>query len=123
MRFLSLALRPYGAFLDLEFDFSGEDSGGLHLIHGPNGAGKSTTLRAIRAALYGLAPGQDATHFLSNQLRLHVHLKHSSGATIRYCRRTAKRQPLWSANDDEALAVEELTPFLGGLETFHKQSF
>lgn len=115
MRFLSLHMRPYGSFDDKELDFAPQGAGGLHLIYGPNGAGKSTTLRALRAVLFGLAKGADAHRFPSKDLRLGAHLQRSSGEKLEYLRRTASKSPLWLPSDDEALAEEQLSPFLGGM--------
>jgi uncharacterized protein YhaN len=115
MKFLSLHMRPYGSFDDKELDFAPQGAGGLHLIYGPNGAGKSTTLRALRAVLFGLAGGADAHRFPSKDLRLGAHLQRSSGEELEYLRRTASKSPLWLPSDDEALAEEQLSPFLGGM--------
>ncbi|MEM6672837.1 MAG: AAA family ATPase [Planctomycetota bacterium] len=116
MRFLSLALRPYGAFDDTAYEFEAADPGGFHLVHGPNGAGKSTTLEAIRSVLFGMKGGVHDHHFPSRDLRLGAHLRRSDGAEIRYWRRTAVKHPIWTEDDSEPVGEEDLAPFLGGLD-------
>lgn len=119
MRFRELHLRPFGAFQDLRFDLDPEEdaagAGGLHLVYGSNGAGKSTTLSAIRSALFGI-PSRTGNHrFPSKELRIGAHLAHSDGRELRFTRRSSPKSPLWTEGDDEALAEEELLPFLGEL--------
>ncbi len=119
MRFRELHLRPFGAFQDLRFDLDPEGAtggtGGLHLVYGSNGAGKSTTLSAMRSALFGIASRTGNHRFPSKELRIGAHLAHSDGRELRFTRRTSPKSPLWTEGDDEALAEEELLPFLGEL--------
>lgn len=114
MKFRRLSLRPYGAIQANDLHFR-EDIG-LHLVYGTNGAGKSTTLSALRAVLFGMNPKHYKFRFGSSQIRVGAHLVHSDGRTIEYTRRTSTKSPIWNASDDEALAQEALSPFLGGLD-------
>lgn len=113
MRFRRLSLRPYGAIEANELEFR-EDIG-LHLVFGTNGAGKSTTLSALRSSLFGMNSRKYKFRFDSSLLRVGAHLVHSDGRSIEYTRRTSTNSPIWNASDDEALALEALSPFLGGL--------
>lgn len=113
MRFRSLRLAPFGAFVDRTLRFDGER--GLHVVFGPNGAGKSTTLRALRAALHGLGREDFAVGREPRDIRLGAELERADGATLAFTRRTSRKQPLYDAKDESPLAEELLDPFLGGL--------
>jgi uncharacterized protein YhaN len=112
VRFNSLHMRPFGTFTDFELTFG--NTSGLHLVFGTNGAGKSTTLEALRSVLYGIASKQKV--HASKDLRIGASLERSDDQTIEYVRRTSSKTPLWNQTDDKAMAIEELTPFLGNLE-------
>ncbi len=116
MRFERLRLCPYGSFDDRVLEFPAASGQGLHLIYGENGAGKSTTLSALRSALFGMAGGENAHRFSSDQLRIGVRLSRVNGEVIEFTRRTARSRPIWSADDTEPLSEEALAPFLGGLD-------
>ncbi|QDV07566.1 chromosome segregation protein [Planctomycetes bacterium Poly30] len=105
-------MRPFGTFTDFELTFG--NTSGLHLVFGTNGAGKSTTLEALRSVLYGIAPRKKV--HASSDLRIGAALLRSDGLKIEYLRRTSQKTPLWNKADDEPMAIEELTPFLGNLE-------
>ncbi len=112
MRFTSLHMRPFGTFTDFELTFGKKT--GLHLVYGTNGAGKSTTLEALRSVLYGIAPRKKV--YAASDLRIGARIERENGESLEYLRRTSPKTPLWNKADDEPIAKEALTPFLGNLE-------
>ncbi len=114
MRLLELRLLAYGAFTDLQLDFS-RPAPALHLIYGPNEAGKSTTLRAILGLLYGIDERtSDAYLHRREQLRIGGRLRDAAGHELSCVRRKGKKDTLLGPNGkpiDEA----RLSRMLGGL--------
>jgi uncharacterized protein YhaN len=62
MRIRRLDLKAFGPFTDTVLDFSGDGSGGLHIIYGANEAGKSSARRALRDLLFGFEPRTPDNH-------------------------------------------------------------
>ncbi|MFH1264118.1 MAG: AAA family ATPase, partial [Planctomycetota bacterium] len=73
MKILTLNLRAFGPFTDVELDFS-EGSEGLHLVDGANEAGKTCSLRALEQLLFGI-PGNSPDNFVHPYPKLRIGAK------------------------------------------------
>ncbi|MEO8754999.1 MAG: AAA family ATPase, partial [Casimicrobiaceae bacterium] len=93
MRVERLVLKAFGPFSNRMLDFSPQPD--FHLIYGPNEAGKSTTLRALRAALFGVPERTgDAHRFPYPQLRIGAVVSDGDGRRVAFMRRKARRNAL-----------------------------
>jgi uncharacterized protein YhaN len=120
MKLKTLNLKAVGPFTNVVLDLSAGQHG-LHLIYGPNEAGKSSALRALSHLLFGF-PHLSADNFVhpNEQLRIGATLKRSSGEELTIIRRRGQKNTLRGADDLSAVAEEQLTRFLSGMnqETF-----
>ncbi len=114
MKFLTLGLKSFGCFSNMDLDFQG--SGNLHLILGPNEAGKSTTLRAIRGFLFGIPVRSEDVHTHEGKhLRVVATLVGADGSNLALARRKGNKNDLLFT--DESVADEALLhQLLGGVE-------
>jgi uncharacterized protein YhaN len=115
MKFLTVALRNFGPFMEQSFNFS-NGSHGLHLIYGPNEAGKSSALRGLRYFLFGFPQrSNDDFAFRKAQFRIHVSLLSERGDVLECVRRKGLKETLRAGDDKAVISDDTLRAFIGGL--------
>ncbi len=118
MRINELLLKAFGPFTDTVLDFSGPPHG-LHVVYGDNEAGKSSSLRAIRAALFGI-PHRTTDGFLhaNNSLRVGATIESCQGEQLEFMRRKGNKATLLKHSEvsGSALPEDALAPFLGRID-------
>jgi uncharacterized protein YhaN len=113
MRFRRLDILRYGALTDRTLVFRPDAK--LHVVYGPNEAGKSSALSAISDLLFGFSKvGEKSFLHRPNTLRIGAELSSRQDLTIRFRRKNGQKNTiLKDQEDEEALAEDTLTPFLG----------
>ena len=116
MKILTLNLRAFGPFTDVEIDLS-EGTEGLHLVYGPNEAGKTCALRALEQLLFGI-PGNSPDNFVHPypKLRIGAKLLGRDGRQLEFFRRKGTKRTLLGPDDRTPLDDGVLQDFLGGLD-------
>ncbi len=115
MRLLRLEMPAFGPFTGMSIDLSG-GTAGLHIIHGPNEAGKSASLRALKAALFGIDE-RTTDNFLHDnpKLRVGARLRRADGMELVFVRRKGRKNTLLAGDGETTLPDDELGRFLPGL--------